>query len=55
MDPVMRNIEAFLNDSQEQVTGSVFVQLLPHRFQIIGIESPFDLMSSQFGKYGEMN
>ena len=51
----MRNIEAFLNDSQEQVTGSVFVQLLPHRFQIIGIESPFDLMSSQFGKYGEMN
>ena len=55
MDPVMRNIEAFLTDSQEQVTGSVFVQLLPHRFQIIGIESPFDLMSSQFGKYGEMN
>ncbi|WP_026750317.1 MULTISPECIES: argininosuccinate synthase [unclassified Sediminibacterium] len=55
MDPIMRNIEAFLNDSQEQVTGSVFVQLLPHRFQIIGIESPFDLMSSQFGKYGEMN
>ncbi len=55
MDPVMRNIEAFLNDSQEQVTGSVFVQLLLHRFQIIGIESPFDLMSSQFGKYGEMN
>lgn len=55
MDPVMRNIEAFLNDSQEQVTGSVFVQLMPHRYQIIGIESPFDLMSSQFGKYGEMN
>lgn len=55
MDPVMRNIEAFLIDSQEQVTGSVFVQLLPHRFQIIGIESPFDLMNSQFGKYGEMN
>lgn len=55
LDPVMRNIEAFLTDSQDQVTGSVFVQLLPHRFQIIGIESPFDLMSSKFGKYGEMN
>ena len=55
MDPIMRNIEAFLTDSQDQVTGSVFVQLLPHRFQIIGIESPFDLMSSKFGKYGEMN
>jgi argininosuccinate synthase len=28
---------------------------MPYRFQIIGIESEFDLMSSRFGKYGEMN
>jgi argininosuccinate synthase len=55
MDPVMRDIEAFLQNSQENVTGSVFVQLMPYRFQIIGIESPFDLMNSKFGKYGEMN
>lgn len=55
LDPVMRNIEAFLTDSQQQVTGKVFVQLLPYRFQIIGIESPYDLMNSKFGKYGEMN
>jgi argininosuccinate synthase len=55
MDPVMRNIEAFLEDTQAQVTGSVYVQLLPYRFQIIGIESAYDLMSSKFGKYGEMN
>lgn len=55
MDPVMRNIEAFLEDTQEHVTGSVYVQLLPYRFQIIGIESEYDLMSSKFGKYGEMN
>jgi argininosuccinate synthase len=55
MDPVMRDIEAFLESSQKSVTGSVFVQLLPYRFQVIGIESPFDLMSSKFGKYGEMN
>lgn len=33
----------------------MYIQLLPYRFQIIGIESSFDLMSSQFGKYGEMN
>jgi argininosuccinate synthase len=37
------------------VTGDVFVQLMPYRFQVIGIESKYDLMSSQFGKYGEMN
>jgi argininosuccinate synthase len=55
LDPVMRDIEAFLTHSQEQVTGQVFVQLHPYRFQIIGIESPNDLMSSKFGKYGEMN
>jgi argininosuccinate synthase len=51
----MRNIEAFLENSQQNVTGEVFVQLLPYRFQIIGIESPYDLMNSRFGKYGEMN
>ena len=55
MDPVMRDIEAFLQSSQQQVTGDVFVQLFPYRFQVTGIESPFDLMSSRFGKYGEMN
>ena len=55
MDPVMRDIESFLQHSQENVSGKVFVQLMPYRFQIIGIESAFDLMNSKFGKYGEMN
>lgn len=55
LDPVMRDIEAFLQRSQANVTGNVFVQLMPYRFHIIGIESSYDLMSSKFGKYGEMN
>ncbi|MDZ4073058.1 MAG: argininosuccinate synthase [Sediminibacterium sp.] len=55
MDPVMRDIEAFLIQSQEHVTGDVFIQLMPYRFAVMGIESSFDLMSSKFGKYGEMN
>ncbi|MAX82146.1 MAG: argininosuccinate synthase [Crocinitomicaceae bacterium] len=54
-DPVMRNIEAFLTDTQETVTGKVFVELLPYRFTIQGIESKHDLMKSGFGDYGEMN
>ena len=54
-DPIMRNIEAFLADTQKFVSGKVFVELLPYRFQVIGIESPYDLMSARFGKYGEMN
>jgi len=55
LDPTMRNIEKFLEDSQETVTGKVFVTLEPYRFTITGIESEHDLMSSRFGSYGEMN
>ena len=55
LDPVMRDIEAFLQNSQQNVSGKVFIQLMPYRFQVAGIESPFDLMNSKFGKYGEMN
>ena len=55
LDPVMRDIEAFLESSQQHVTGDVFVQLMPYRFQITGIESRHDLMNSKWGKYGEMN
>ncbi|MBX2905240.1 MAG: argininosuccinate synthase [Taibaiella sp.] len=55
LDPVMRNIETFLEDTQTNVTGKVFVTLLPHRFLLKGIDSPHDLMSSRFGAYGEMN
>lgn len=55
LDPVMRDIETFLESSQQHVTGDVFVQLMPYHFQIIGIDSAYDLMSSKFGKYGEMN
>ena len=55
MDPVMRNIETFLADTQNHVTGKVHVLLAPHRFVVLGIESDYDLMSAQFGSYGEMN
>ena len=55
VDPVMRNIEKFLDDSQETVTGEVFVNLQPYRFNIDGIKSDFDMMNAGFGQYGEMN
>jgi argininosuccinate synthase len=53
LDPVMRDIEAYFTSSQEQVTGKVFIALQPYHFQILGISSDYDLMSSKFGKYGE--
>jgi len=55
LDPVMRDIEAFFINSQQNVTGTAFVQVQPYRFVVTGIESEFDLMNSKFGKYGEMN
>jgi argininosuccinate synthase len=55
LEPVMRNVEAFLESTQSNVTGTVRVQLTPYRFQLLGIQSDFDLMSSAFGSYGEMN
>ena len=54
-EPVMRNIEAFLESSQETVTGDVFVTLKPYHFSLNGIESEHDLMKSKFGEYGETN
>jgi len=54
-EPVMRNIEAFLTDSQKTVTGTVFVTLKPYHFSLNGIDSKHDLMKSKFGEYGETN
>ena len=55
LDAVMRDIEAFLTNSQKTVTGDVHVMLYPHRFELEGISSPHDLMNASFGSYGEMN
>ena len=53
LDPVMRNMETFLESTQATVNGKVFVALKPYHFELQGVESPNDLMSSVFGKYGE--
>ncbi len=55
LEPVMRDMEKFLESSQENVTGRVIIKLLPYTFQLVGIESEHDLMNSNFGSYGEMN
>lgn len=55
LDPVMRDMEAFLSSSQEKVNGTVELQLAPYRFHVIGITSENDLMQASFGQYGEMN
>ncbi|MDR1526909.1 MAG: argininosuccinate synthase [Dysgonamonadaceae bacterium] len=55
LEPVMRDIEAFLQSSQQNVTGTVTVRLRPYHYTLIGVESDFDLMKTDFGEYGEIN
>jgi argininosuccinate synthase len=55
LEPVMRNFETFLADTQDNVSGVVEIHLAPYRYFVVGIESQYDLMSSVFGSYGEMN
>lgn len=55
LDPVMRNIEAFLESSQDKVSGDVVVTLKPYHFTLDGVTSKHDLMNAKFGSYGEEN
>ena len=55
LEPVMRDIEKFLESSQRNVTGRVSIDLKPYRFILVGVESDFDLMKTSFGEYGEIS
>jgi len=55
LEPVMRDLESFLDSSQKNVNGEVTVRLRPYSFTVTGVDSPFDLMNSSFATYGEMN
>ena len=53
LEPVMRDIEAMLESSQRNVTGTVTLELRPWSFSTIGVDSPCDLVKSKLGEYGE--
>ena len=55
LEPVMRDIEQFLQSSQKNVTGTVIVKLRPYGYTLVGVDSTFDLMKTDFGEYGEIN
>lgn len=55
LEPVMRDIEQFLESSQKNVTGKVIIKLRPYSFQLVGVESDKDLMKADFGEYGEVS
>ena len=53
LEPVMRDIEAMLESSQRNVSGTVILKLSPKNFETVGVDSPNDLVKSKFGEYGE--
>lgn len=55
LDPVMRDIEKMLESSQRNVNGTVEVLLRPLSYTLVGVDSDFDLMKTDFGEYGEIN
>ncbi len=55
LEPVMRDLEKFLESSQGNVTGEVSIRLRPYSFIVTGVDSPYDLMNASFAFYGEMN
>jgi argininosuccinate synthase len=54
LEPVMRDIEAMLSESQRNVNGTVILELRPYSFMPVGVESDCDLVKTKFGEYGEV-
>ena len=54
LEPVMRDIEAMLQESQRNVNGTAILELRPLSFSTVGVESKDDLVKTKFGEYGEM-
>lgn len=55
LEPVMRDMEVMMENSQKNVTGTVELTLRPYSFQLVGVDSTYDLMKTDFGEYGEVN
>ena len=55
LEPVMRDMEAMLETSQRNVSGTVEILLRPYSYTLVGVDTPFDLMKTDFGEYGEVN
>ena len=54
LEPVMRDIEAMLDSSQRNVNGTVSIILRPYSYTLVGVESTYDLVKTDFGEYGEV-
>lgn len=53
LEPIMRDMEAMLESSQRNVSGTVTLKLRPYCIETVGVDSPNDLVKNKLGEYGE--
>ena len=54
MKRVMRDIEAIIKESKRNGNGTVILELRPHSYSTVGVDSKDDLVKTKFSKYGEV-
>ncbi len=54
-DPVMRDLEAYIDASQQRVTGDVTVELYKGSARVVGASSPHSMFNTGVATYGETN
>ena len=54
-DPVCRDLEAFLDSTQQRVTGDVTVEWFKGAIRVLGATSPHSLFDAGVARYGEDN
>lgn len=54
-DPLARDLEAFLESSQQRVSGEVSLSMQARSFSVNGVRSPHSLMDAGTASYGEAN
>ncbi len=54
-DPVMRDVEAFLDHTQDVVSGTVTVTLYKGTAKVQGVDSPHSMFDASMATYGEEN
>ena len=53
-DPIMRDIEAFIDSSQKYVKGSAKILFRDKSFMLIGVKSPNSMVKTDLATYGEV-
>ena len=52
-EPVLNDLKAYLESSQERVSGTATIYLAPYHIEAVTVNSPYDLLAGTGSVYGE--